>query len=450
MTLVGISIYVVLILTVAYFAGRKETRSEFMIGGRKFGTASMSFSMAAAYMGAGMLTWTTSVAYSDGLGYLAIYLGVVVGFVPFYLGAGRIKRLADEHGFYTMTDLIHHFCGYRTGILIGIVTVFCYTSLAVLQMVVGGKLLETLFDIQYSYGVILMAVITTVYLFMGGFKAVVRTDIMQYLIVLLMAWFILGNAEVRTTVFEVEWLSANIAMVPASITALYLIILNVTWADIWQRIYAADSVKTVRKSIVGTVVLMVVLAFVIGTLGMATKVAFPDIAASDAFVYAFGELLPSWLGPLSLVLLLSIIMSSLDTCIFLASLAITNDTLKKSGIISTEKSRYVARFAIVAIAIISALSALMNRDIIAVLYGVFLIFVASFPPVAAFFLLKKVNERAVFWVSLATSFTVAFLIYKGHTGEGPSLILGATSVSVLLIWNSVVNLKNSKKNEATV
>ncbi len=171
--------------------GRKARDSEgFMLAGRKVG---LSLGSATA-----MATWVTSnttmlapvFALTMGVWGMLAYSTASFGLMLFAFFAFRIRRLLP-HGF-TAGDFFRLRFGRAGWTLFLLITMVYSMAWLVSMAVAGGKLLEALAGIDYAQGMTLILVVCVVYTLFGGLYAVIGTDFIQSLIILLGIVFIGG------------------------------------------------------------------------------------------------------------------------------------------------------------------------------------------------------------------------------------------------------------------
>lgn len=163
--------------------GRKAKDAEgFMLAGRKVG---LSLGSATA-----MATWVTSnttmlaplFALTLGVWGLLAYSTASFGLLLFALFASRIRRLLPEG--VTAGDFFRLRYGRGGWILFLLVTMLYSLSWLVSMAIAGGDILEALAGIPYRQGMTLILVVCVLYTLFGGLYAVIGTDFVQSIIIL--------------------------------------------------------------------------------------------------------------------------------------------------------------------------------------------------------------------------------------------------------------------------
>ncbi|WP_113906298.1 sodium:solute symporter family transporter [Aliidiomarina celeris] len=183
---VGLAIVVVfglIWITFGYYLGRSnKTHEDFALAGRNVG-----FAFAAA---TAMATWVTSnttlvapqLTYQFGMWGMIGYSFAALGLILFAPLSARIRELLP-HG-YTSGDFIRLRYGkWAWRIFIVISMVYAIGWLISLGMA-GGILLQALSGLDYQVGMSAILFICVTYTLFGGLKAVIATDFIQALIII--------------------------------------------------------------------------------------------------------------------------------------------------------------------------------------------------------------------------------------------------------------------------
>ena len=166
-----------------WWLGRKnKSLDDFMLAGRNVGLA---FAGATA-----MATWITSnttlvapqLTYELGIWGMVGYSLAALGLILFAPMAKRIKELMPKG--YTCGDFIRVRYGKAAWIAFLIVS-FCYAMGWLVSLgMAGGVLLDTLSGLSYHVGMTVILVICVGYTLLGGLKAVIATDYVQTIIII--------------------------------------------------------------------------------------------------------------------------------------------------------------------------------------------------------------------------------------------------------------------------
>lgn len=167
---------------------RNRNLDDYMLAGRSVGLA-----LAAA---TSMATWITSnttlvapqLTFQFGIWGMLGYSMAALGLVLFAPMAKRIKSLMPEG--YTCGDFIRVRYGFFAWIIFLIVSFFYAMGWLVSLGMAGGILLQSLSGLDYHIGMSAILFICVAYTLLGGLRAVIATDYIQTIIILLGVLFI--------------------------------------------------------------------------------------------------------------------------------------------------------------------------------------------------------------------------------------------------------------------
>src|SRR5690606_3310086 len=116
-----------------------------------------------------------------------------------FLMVPKVKRWADRVKGLTTGDLFEARFDRRTGTVAAVVVGLAWFTFVGGQVIAGGKLLQVTLSLDLTLGVLLAGSIILAYTAMGGLKAVIYTDVFQFVVLFFGVLFIavpLGLIEV--------------------------------------------------------------------------------------------------------------------------------------------------------------------------------------------------------------------------------------------------------------
>jgi len=178
-----IAVFSVFWVLLAWWLGRNNnTLDDYMLAGRHVG---FGFAVATA-----MATWVTSnttmtapqLTYQLGIWGMVGYSLGAVGLLLFAPLAERIRAIMP-HGM-TSGDFIRLRWGKTTWRVFLVISIFYSLGWLISLGMAGGILIEALSGIPYLYGMTVIIVICTLYTVYGGLKAVIGTDFVQTILIM--------------------------------------------------------------------------------------------------------------------------------------------------------------------------------------------------------------------------------------------------------------------------
>jgi len=331
---------------------RRETHSlkGYYLAGKKLPYWVVAFSTNATGESGWLLLGLTGMGYAFGAHAYWVIVGEMIGIgASWGLISRRLKRLGDETDSITLPDVLAARFDDRWHLIRGVavaIIVIMVTTYVSAQMVATGKAFNGFMGLDYRAGVVIGAVIIVGYTFVGGYKAVSYTDVVQgslmlgglIVVPLVAVWAAGGVSGIRmaVTAQDPEFLNpfARLDGSTAGLVAvLSLAAIGLPFLGVPQlliRYMSALDDREIRKARVVSIAVLFIFLFGAVTAGIAGRALFPDLADRElVFPTLASELFPPLLTGLLLVVVLSAIMSTVDSLLLLASSSIVRDTLQK-------------------------------------------------------------------------------------------------------------------------
>ena len=430
---IAISIYFLVLLGIALWVIRKKENNteDYFLAGRNVGWFVVGASIFASNIGSEHVVGLAGAGAGDRLpmliyeiqAWIVLILGWV--FLPFYARAGV----------FTMPEFLEKRFDARARWILSVFSIVAYvlTKISV-TIYAGGVVVSALLGIDFWTGAIATVVLTGIYTVLGGMRAVVYTETLQAIILVIGAaalTFIgldhVGGWESMKETVTPEYLNMwRSASDPDFPWPSLLIASTITGIWYWctdqyivQRALTAKNIKEGRRgTIFGALLkLFPVFLFLIpGVIALTLKMRgelswdSPD----EAFPVLMSNLLPSGLRGLVAAGLLAALMSSLASVFNSCSTLFTVDIYKKLRPNAPEKKLVrTGQIATIIVVIIGIIWIPIMANISGVLYE-YLQSVQSYiaPPITAVFLLgifhKRINSQGAF-VTMVVGFIVGAL-----------------------------------------
>lgn len=362
-----LTLYTLITIIIAVIGSRKRTTEDFLIAGRKIGTIGFTTSIVASYIGGAALVAFSAYVFRFGLSALFVFLGTAIGFIIFIPYAKKLKSWSDEKVTYTMMDWFYIKYDKKTGTLTTIVLMIVYLGMLLNQFIAGSAVLAGVSGWTYEKSLIFAAIVLAVYLFIGGFQSVIRTDIFQYFVMIVIMIVLLRIIWIQDapTVLPEMYKTTQLDWGMMIAFLLFGILIVFQSAEYWQRVYAAKSTKVVNKGFWWAAILTFISGVIITWIALSAKITNPHIEPTNAFGAGLTALLPQTLSTLVLVMVFAAIMSSADTQIFVISSGFAVDLLKNDKD-DNKKLKKNTQIITLIVILLAALIAYFIRDIISV------------------------------------------------------------------------------------
>jgi SSS family solute:Na+ symporter len=271
MIITGITVaYLIVVLIIGLRARSAQTSTlvGYVAGGRDLGLILLFFIMGAEIFSA--FTFLGAPGWSYGKGapalYILAYLGL--GLLPWWVLGPKAARLGRKYGYLTQADLMSdRFSSRGLSAIIALVSVVAFIPYLTLQITGAGYLFEfaTGKNVPFWLGALAAFVVVTIYVYASGLRGIGWTNLVQGLIMVVVAWF-LGLAvtyrffggvgpmfrEIQAEAPEYLTLPGVDGMGWAAFsTAILVSVIGFTmWPHIFMKSYGADSEKTIKKTII--------------------------------------------------------------------------------------------------------------------------------------------------------------------------------------------------------
>ena len=344
--------YLFLLFALALWSSKESTNLQgYFIANKKLPYWVVAFSTNATGESGWLLLGLTGMAYAVGIHALWVVLGEIIGItLCWVLVAKRLKVATDKYDSITIPDYLESRFNDSKHILRSI-SVFIIISMVLIyiaaQMIAAGKAFSDFMQISYANGVILGAIVTSLYTVIGGYKAVAYTDVVQGILMLLALILLpvyaiteaggfssviesLGAMDpVLLQPFGVHGWSLAGVIAAASFLAIGIPFLGVP--QVLVRFISIEDESQVFKA--GLISVLCLLFFTLGAVlvGLAGRVLFPGLADAELIMPTISrELFPPFITGVLVVVLLAAIMSTVDSLLMLVSSAVTRDFLQKT------------------------------------------------------------------------------------------------------------------------
>jgi SSS family solute:Na+ symporter len=337
-----------------YFFNKNKTDEDYYVGGRGIGKWHIGLSVVATDVGGGFSIGLGGLGFVMGIsGSWLLFTGLIGAWIAAVFLVPRVWELANLKNLFTFPQIFEHFYNPNVAFLAGIISALGYIGFTSSQMLAGAKLASAAFPvINQQNAVLIMGVIIVGYTALGGLKAVIFTDTIQWSILIIGLMFIgipvsynaVGGWKVISNSLSGEFFSLT------NISWQQLLNWIVTIVPIWfvgmtlyQRIYASKSSKEAQKAwFIAGVFEWPVMAFLGVTLGLLARVAvvnglfqhlgYSDPSAIDpelGLPLLLVHILPVGFLGILMSAYFSAIMSTADSCLMASSGNVLTDIYMK-------------------------------------------------------------------------------------------------------------------------
>jgi len=369
-----VAAYVVVLTFVAVRARAAREFNEFSLARRALPLALVFGSLAATYVGPGFSIGFVGRGFNSGLLFLGIGLAYAVqNILVGLLAAPRLRALKNCH---TLGDAIGQKYNRDCQVLAGLISVGVCAGLAAVMAKAGGGVLRDIFGLPHWSSVVIVVGVTALYTTFGGLRASVITDAFQFsafaiLLPLTLLFVLLFHLDGGAATFAKE---ASAATSNGFGITSYIEIVGLVMAFLLgetlippyaNRALASRTTRISRDGFILAGIFSLAWFMVMIALGISARSIIPQgTIEDDVLLKLVKSIMPAEGYALLLVVLVSIVMSSLDSLLNAGAVAFTQDIVKPFAKVPDNTALVIGRSATIIIAAIAAVGAVAVPSII--------------------------------------------------------------------------------------
>ena len=335
-----------------YFMRKNASEDDYYAGGRDLNQWHIGLSVVATDVGGGFSIGLGGLGFTMGLsGSWMLFTGLIGAWLAAVVLIPKVYPIGRNLGLLTFPELIGHYFGKRVAWMAALLSLIGYLGFTSSQLLAGAKLASATFpSLGLQQALWIMGAVAVVYTVMGGLKAVIYTDTVQWIILMgglalvgvPFGWKALGG-----------WSGLQASMAPEmlrldQVGAADLINWALTIIPIWfvgmtlyQRIYASRNVHQAKRAwFIAGLFEWPLMAFLGTFLGLMAKAAFEQGLITPEMTGLSGPMDPEMglpvflrqvlpIGAMGLLMsaYFSAVLSTADSCLMAASGNLLTDLL---------------------------------------------------------------------------------------------------------------------------
>lgn len=426
--------YLIGVLVLGLRRGAKDQGvDEFLIAGRRLSLGAFVATLVSTFyggiLGVGEFTYRFGLVswFTQGLFYYVFALIYAVLLAP--------KVRANMH--FTLPDQL--FASYNKPVgLVGALFTFILVSPAP-YLLMCGTMLHLIFGWPLATAILAGAGFSLIYVLIGGFGSVVKTDILQFLmmfagfgILLPFAWSELGGIHQILQELPAGHLGISGKLSWQEVGAWMVIALwTIVSPSFYQRCSAARSVETARLGILISIVFWFLFDMMTLSAGFYARVTLANIDPVLSYPLLAESVLPEVAKGIFMIGLLSVIMSTLDSMSFLSAITLGRDFVwrLRGGRDSNDQAKLYTQLGLIISSGLAIVIAISFQSVIAIWYllGSMAVPVLLIPLLTSFYPRLKLAAPSVLGLMLTTGLTSVIWLIWGYLKGGmdvPSYPLG--------------------------
>ncbi|WP_347840435.1 sodium:solute symporter family protein [uncultured Draconibacterium sp.] len=416
-----------------YFLRKNKNTDDYFVGGRKLSSIHIGLSVVATDVGGGFSIGLGGLRFTMGLsGSWLLFTGLLGAWLSAVLLIPKVAGLARRKGFLSFPQFLEFIFDKRVALIAGLISAIGYLGFTSSQILAGAKLAASTFNgLSLNNALLIMGTIAVVYTVLGGLKAVIYTDTIQWIILMIglifiglpFAYYEIGGYNAIVNTLEPDFLSLRAISWQQIVNWMFTIIpIWFIGMTLYQRIYASKNTQTAQRGwFIAGLFEYPLMAFIGVMLGMFARVAMENqllpgynatnLDAEMGLPVLLKTVLP--VGFLGIVLsaYFSAIMSTADSCLMAASGNLLTDVFRMHNRTNSLRLSQVLTLIIGAIALLLALKMTSVLELMLHSYS-FMVSGMIIPVLAALFAKRPNKIAALFSMLTGGSVTLLLILLR--------------------------------------
>ncbi len=309
--------------------------------------------------------------------------------------------------YITVPELISEKSSKKVGAIASLVVSWNYLAWVAVQVFAISLIFTTFTPLDSTTGSVIAFLIMISYVLIGGFHSVVRTDLIQAImmivfIVILVPYLILDKYPLNELLSKTQnipdFYTFFAGVDNKTLLIWFLSLFPAAFIDPGglQRVFAAKRPQDAKNGLYYSAVLYVLFGLALMFLGVAAKAILPDIEASKSVPLLIQHVLPVGLNGLMVATFIGIAMSTADSALLVVSSTLQRDVYTYFRPDISERERLlVNRVLILVLGLLALLIAIYGEGVVKILIYGFSIYV---PGLLLPVMLASFDWKAPAWV----------------------------------------------------
>lgn len=368
-------LYFSILLVIGLLSRQKQTTSvDFIMGNRSLNFWLVALSAHASDMSAWLFMGLPMAVFLLGLSQAWIGIGLMIGmFLNWQFVAPRLRSMTEKYDCYTLSSFFEKKFNDSSGSIrsvSAVILVLFLTHYLSAGMIGVGILLESLFGLNYYFGLLFALFIVVTYTFLGGFVAVAWTDLFQGLFLLfaillvpLLAYLQVGSFDNIWHIAESKGISLSLIPDHNPINMLTTALLAISWGigyfgmpHVITKFMSIKNPSDLKKSKwVGMSWQMIVLTSAI-CIGFVAIAFFPNGPSHPQMVFVdmVKDIFHPFFSGFILCAVLAASMSTMDSQILVCASVLSEDLYPSIKKDATPQSKLVfSRYSVIGVSLIA-------------------------------------------------------------------------------------------------
>ncbi len=371
-------VYLAFVLGLGLWSARKiDSIEQFAVAGRNFTSLVIFATLSASFIGGGFSIGNAEKVFLFGIANIVALWGFSLKEI--FIGTFIAPRMDRFTNVLSVGDIMQRDYGKAGKVITGIFSLLLCAGIVGAQVGGIGIVFHVFTGMSPLLGILIGCGIVITYTTVGGMRAIIFTDIVQFLVLAaampLTLW--LGIRQAGGWQALIEAIPATHIDIPGpNMTTLAFLSLFLTFVlgetlvpPYVQRLYIGRNARHTARGTLLSGIFSIPFFAITGLIGLVALNLQPDLDPNLALPFVIREVLPVGLKGVVIAGVISIVMSSADSFLNAASIALTHDVVKPfSGSRMTLKTELLlAKITTLAVGLLAVVFAIRIRSVLDIL-----------------------------------------------------------------------------------
>ena len=445
-------LYFVILIYIILKVKKVNNIEDFAVASRNVPSPIVFATLTASIVGPGYIIGLSDKGFN--LGYVFYLITLMFAFQTIFTAYFIAPKISSYKNAYTLGDILGHHYGNYTKKISGVLSFLYCAGIVGVVAKASGDLISYFTGINFVLAAILSTIVVVIYSTHGGIKAVVVSDVLQFIVIVsvipLILFFVMSDVDFSNfgNMYETHFTSFTGNLTTIEIVGLLFSFLlgEALVPPYVSRALMAKSPNHAKKGFLYSGLFMIVWFFIAISIGVFGKFILEDSTSSSVFFDILANYAPAGVLGLIAAALISIIMSTKDSFLNSASVIFTFDILSKD---KTKNNLRTTQFINILTATIAVLFALSIPNIMDAIVSIFTFWAPTVVLPLMIALLKKNVNPLSGLIAILGGFLITSIWEFGFDLPPfgiPSVIVGVFFNQIIFWSIELINPKISNKN----
>ncbi|MEW8680389.1 MAG: sodium:solute symporter family protein [Candidatus Thiodiazotropha endolucinida] len=319
--------YLIFILGGLLVVRQAKTMGDFAVGHRQFTSVIAFATLSATAIGPGFTTGLIEKSSTDGIIWVVIFSFFAIQML--LTGVFVAPRLRQFPNALTLGDVMGAAYGPLAKVLTGVIAIVISVAIVGAIAKATGTFVNVITGINSTISIVVSTLIVLLYSTIGGIKADVFTDVLQFVIITigipLILLFLLFDTNFSPAIEAISFENYDMPLTTFIALAGSFLLGEFLLPPYAARAFSARSASDAKRAFIYAGLFSAIWFIVVGVIGILGISRMPGVPVDEVFITLVKDVLPAGVTGLALASITAIIASSQDSFLNSASVSFTRD-----------------------------------------------------------------------------------------------------------------------------